>query len=141
MSAALNTLEAEFSENENRLTVIAEEIDKLMMQAEMIKKNNEHLAYSIAIIKTPPSGRFKRVVIDMSTPPSDDAPLEEKKTLRSAVLDVIEDGESIAVGDAWDRVTKKGFTATRAVINSTLHNLVKRGDLVQPEVGLYQKAE
>ncbi|MFZ2302405.1 MAG: hypothetical protein WAW10_11135 [Gallionella sp.] len=137
MNEALQTLEDTFAENKMRLSTIENEIEKLKQEYEYIKKNNEHLAYSIGLIKKPSAGRIRIMrSVAVETPV-----IEEKKTLRSIVLGVIKDGESISVGSTFDRVTNMGVEVTRPVINSTLHNLVKRGDLEQPEIGLYRKVE
>src|SRR5450759_2502766 len=130
MNEALATLETEFSENEKRLSIIKNEIAALMQESEIIKKNNEHIAYSIGLIKKPlinmPVKQNTRVFQTILVGNEEVG----KKTLRATVLDIIKDGESISVGSAWERVTKEGINTTRATVNSTLHNLVKRGDLI-----------
>lgn len=140
MNEALKTLETEFSENEKRISNIESEIASLMQQAEIIKKNNEHLSYSIALIEKqsgkPTSIRINRV----SKPVEIKDEVSGKVTLRSALRDILNEGNPVGVSYAWEKVTALGIKTTRASVNSSLHNLVKKGDLVQPDVGLYQKA-
>ncbi len=132
MNKALETLETQLSENLKQLS-------SLMREVEIIKKNNEHLTYAIGLIKKPsPVIRQLKTITVLPTV----GPYLEKdnKTLRAVVLGVIKNGESITVGDAWERVKAERADTTRATINATLHNLVKKGDLVKPEIGQYKKA-
>lgn len=123
MSDALKTLEIKFSENEKKLSALVNE-------AEILKKNNEHLAYSIEVLKKQ----------SLEEHQSNQENNTDKKTLRATVLDIFKDDELITVGEAWERVKEQGFDTTRATINTTMHTLVKTGALTRPEIGQYKKA-
>jgi hypothetical protein len=140
MANALETLELRLSENTKRLTAIDNQISDLLKESEEIKKNNEHLNYSISIINSPVTYRVISVNINNLLPVESNHGKDVKKTLRETILDVIKDGESIKVGDAWYRVTTAGINTTRATINATLHTLVKDKVLVRPAIGFYKKA-
>lgn len=138
MNDALSTLEAEYSVNENRLSVILDKIENLQQEAESIKINNEHIAYSIDLIKKQINKGARIVGVAGTT--KINKPEEVKKTLRSALLDLTANGKSITVGEAWEFAKEQGFDATREVVNSTLHRLASSGYLMQPETGSYRKA-
>lgn len=132
MNDPLKTLESILEENNKKLS-------DLLKEAEIIKKNNEHLAYSISLIK--PQFNHDGSNVKVYHTILHDAAETGKKTLRSVVLEITKDGKPITVGEAWERVTEQKINTTRATVNATLHNLVKRGDLIQPETGVYKKAE
>lgn len=138
MNDALSTLEAEYSANENRLSVVLGKIENLQQEAESIKINNQHLAYSIELIKKQINKGTRLVGVVVAAKVN--KPEEVKKTLRSVLLDLAASGKSITVVEAWEFAKEQGFDATREVVNSTLYRLASSGYLMQPETGLYKKA-
>ena len=66
-------------------------------------------------------------------------PQTKQPSLRQQAIDVIDLGETVGVGEAHDRLARRGVTTTRATVNVTLHNLVKQGKLEKVSLGLYRK--
>lgn len=96
----------------------------LLKEAEKLTRDNEHLSFSLGFL----SENHSSANID-------------KKPIRSVLLDLIQDGETVTIDDAWDRVDKYGIETTKATINTTLYNLSNEGFLVRPSKGLYKKPD
>lgn len=131
MNDALEKLEAELSKNQKILA-------DLTQQSENIQKNNEHLMYTIELLKKSGTSRV-RLIMPAKQQVTDDSEGEEKITLRAAILNSIKKGEEVTVSDMFDRVMEQDFDTTKATINTNLANFVNKGILVRTEPGVYKK--
>ena len=132
MNDALEKLEAELSKNQKLLS-------ELTQQAENIQKNNEHLMYTIGLLKKSKATK-SRFFIPAAQIEAEETGREEKKTLRATILNSINKGEEVTVSDMWDRVKEQNFETTKATINTNMANFVNKGLLVRTEPGVYKKA-
>ena len=139
MSDALQTLKATLAKNQKRILDIDAQVSELKNEYDLLKKNNEHISFSINLLDTGAISRVRRNAVNKPESQEIDAANTDKGTLRATVRNVIDIGESIDVAGVWERVTAKGIDTTRASINTTMHILAKKGFLERTEIGLYKR--
>ena len=131
MNDALKKLEDELAKNQGLLS-------DFMQQIENIQNNNEHLMYTIALLKKSPSTRNGPIVPQSHSVTN--PIITGKKTLRATILDSIGSDEKVTVGDVWSRVTEAGINTTKATVNTTMAGFVNKAVLVRAGLGVYKKA-
>ena len=130
MNEALKKLEDELAKNQGLLS-------DLMQQIENIQNNNEHLMYTIALLKKSPSTRNGPIVPQSHSVTN--PIITGKKTLRTTILVSIGSDEKVTVGDVLSRVKEAGITTSKATINTTLAGFVNKEVLVRAGLGIYKK--
>lgn len=127
MNESIEKLENKYALNQKHSSDMKSKAAALMQEADKLDKENEHIAFSLTFLKAQ---------IESSIQSKADT---EKKSLRSALIDLIQDGETVTIDEAWNRVSAYGIDTTKATINTTLHILVVDGILEKPSKGLYKK--
>ena len=130
MNDALKKLEDELAKNQGLLS-------DLTQQIENIQNNNEHLMYTIALLKKSPSTRNGHIVPQSHSVTN--PIIAGKKTLRATILDSIGSDEKVTIGDVWSRVTETGISTSKATINTTMAGFVNKKVLVRTGLGIYKK--
>ena len=128
MNESIEKLENIYALNQQAINDKKNKAALLLEEADKLDQENGHIAFSINLLKPQIYSNAKS-----SRPDSDN------KSLRSVLIDLIQDGETVTIDEAWCRVSEHGTKTTKATINTTLYILSKEGLLERPSKGLYKK--
>jgi len=129
MNESIVKLEKKYSVNQQLIDDKKNKVALLLDEVVKLEQENEHIAFSLGFLKSQ---------IDSNGQSRLDS---DKKSLRAMLLDLIKNGETVTIDEAWNRVSEYGIDTTKPTINTTLHILFNDGLLEKPSKGLYKKPD